>query len=224
MSGGLYVEHIEQFCALWGKLPTVHLQDELPDDIKWNLTVNGIYSSASAYRAQFEGAVASNMTTVVWKNWAPPKCKFFAWLVIKDRIWTADRLQRRGWPNCNLCQLCMREPETAAHLLFQCRFSARIWNAIRVWVDAPELDVTAWNGIPTVKEWWSAVALRRGHRRKAISSLIMLVTWEVWKEINARVFQHVCRLPNVLVEAIKAEARLWMIAGAKHLGSLMPRE
>ena len=52
----------------------------------------------------------------------------------------------------------------------------------------------------------------------------MLVTWEVWKERNARVFQHVCRLPSVLVEAIKAEARLWIIAGAKHLGSLMPRE
>ena len=91
-------------------------------------------------------------------------------------------------------------------------------------MDAPELDVAAWNGIPTVKEWWSAVVLRRGHRRKAISSLIMLVTWEVWKERNARVFQHVCRLPNVLVEAIKAEVRLRTIAGATHLGFLMPRE
>ena len=148
MSGGLSVEHIEQFCALWGKLTTVHLHDDIPDDIKWNLTADGIYSSASAYRDQFEGAIASNMTTVVWKNWAPPKCKFFAWLVIKDRIWTADRLQRRGWPNCNLCQLCKREPETAAHLLFRCRFFARIWNAIRVWVDAPELEVAAGNGIP----------------------------------------------------------------------------
>ena len=52
----------------------------------------------------------------------------------------------------------------------------------------------------------------------------MLVTWEVWKERNARVFQHVCRLPNMLGEAIKAEARLWTIAGAKHLGFFMPRE
>ena len=50
MSGGLSVEHIEQFCALWGKLTTVHLQYELPDDIKWNLTTDGSNSSASAYR------------------------------------------------------------------------------------------------------------------------------------------------------------------------------
>ena len=46
MSRGLSLEHIEQLCALWGKLTTVHLQDELPDDIKWNLTADGIYSSA----------------------------------------------------------------------------------------------------------------------------------------------------------------------------------
>ena len=51
----------------------------------------------------------------------------------------------------------------------------------------------------------------------------MLVTWEVWKERNVRVFQHVCRLPNVLVEAIKAEATLWIVAGAKHLCFLMSR-
>jgi hypothetical protein len=123
-----------------------------------------------------------------------------------------------------LCQLCKREQEIAAHLLFKCRFTTRIWSAIRDWVDVLEVDIAAWGGIPTVKVWWKALVLRCGHSRKAISSLIMLVSWEVWKERNARVFQHVCRLPNVLVKAIKAEARLWAIAGATHLSSIMPQE
>lgn len=117
--GGLSVEHIEQFCNLWEKIQAVHLHDDLADDIKWNLTANGLYSTASAYKAQFEGSIISPMPKIVWNSWAPPKCKFFAWLIIKDRVWTADRLQRRGWPNCNLCQLCKRELETAAHLLFK---------------------------------------------------------------------------------------------------------
>lgn len=86
MFGGLSMEHIEQFCGLWKRLVAVHLQDDLADDITWNLTVDGIYSSASAYTAQFERSIVSNMTKVVSRNWAPPKCKFFAWLVIKDRI------------------------------------------------------------------------------------------------------------------------------------------
>lgn len=189
MEDGLSVDHIAQFCTLWEKLSQVELRDDLADDIKWNLTTNGTYSSASAYKVQFEGAVATNMKKVIWGNWAPPKCKFFAWLINKNRVWTADRLQRRGWPNCNLCQLCKREPETAAHIMFQCRFSMRIWNAVRCWLDTPELDTADWAGISSVHEWWTRAVLGHGHRGKAVSSLIMLVSWEVWKERNARVFQ-----------------------------------
>ena len=29
------------------------------------------------------------MDQMVWKAWAPPKVKFFAWLALQDRIWTA---------------------------------------------------------------------------------------------------------------------------------------
>ena len=59
-------DHIAQFCTLWEKLSQVELRDELVDDIKWNLTTNGTYSSASAYKVQFKGTVASNMTRIVW--------------------------------------------------------------------------------------------------------------------------------------------------------------
>ena len=53
---------------LWEKLNQVELRDDLVDDIKWNLTTNGTYSSASDYMAQFEGAVATNMKKVIWGN------------------------------------------------------------------------------------------------------------------------------------------------------------
>jgi hypothetical protein len=32
------------------------------------------------------------------------------------------------------------------------------------------------------------VIQKRGHERKALASLAMLVSWEIWKERNARVF------------------------------------
>ena len=138
------MHHIEQFVKLWEMITEVHLVPGTPDSITWKFTKNGVYSSATAYRMQFLGHTASTMPTLVWKHWAPPKCKIFAWLVLQNRVWTADRLERRGWPNCGLCKLCNQEQETAAHLLFQCRFTTRIWSSLKSWLGLHDLDPTEW--------------------------------------------------------------------------------
>ncbi|KAF7038964.1 hypothetical protein CFC21_049051 [Triticum aestivum] len=60
--------------------------------------------------------------------------------------------------------------------------------------------------------------------RQAKASLTMLVTWTVWNERNARVFKHKSAPPPALLDSINTEAHLWVIAGAKKLGSLILRE
>ena len=60
--------------------------------------------------------------------------------------------------------------------------------------------------------------------RKALASLTLLVSWEIWCERNARVFNKNDIPFFVLLEKIKKEARLWVLAGAKRLGDLMPGE
>jgi hypothetical protein len=57
---------------------------------------NGEYSTSSAYEAQFLGLVHSDMYSIIWKAWAPPKAKHHAWLAIQNRLWTTDRLQKGG--------------------------------------------------------------------------------------------------------------------------------
>jgi len=52
-------------------------------------------------------------------------------------------------------------------------------------------------------------------------SLAILVTWSIWKERNARVFNNTEKTVARLVEEIKDEARLWCQAGAKHLAALV---
>lgn len=32
---------------------------------------------------------------LVWKPWAPGRCKFFMYLLLQNRIWTADRLMQQ---------------------------------------------------------------------------------------------------------------------------------
>jgi hypothetical protein len=52
----------------------------------------------------------------------------------------------------------------------------------------------------------------------------LLTVWEIWKERNARVFWNKLSPSFVILEGIKCEARLWVLAGAKRLGELMPGE
>ena len=164
------------------------------------------------------------MNQIVWKNWAPPKCKFFAWLVINNRIWTADRLQRRGWPNCHLCPLCKQVQELAAHLLFHCRFTVRVWGKLKSWLGLHDIHLADWAPFESVKVWWRHNATHMTQSRRPLISLMMLISWEIWKERNARVFRNTAVPVGVIVAKIKDECSLWSLAGAKHLCNIMPRE
>ena len=173
---------------------------------------------------QFLGHTNSMMPTLVWKPWAPPKCKIFAWLAIQNRIWTADRLERRGWQNCGLCKLCNQVQETGAHLLFKCRFTTRIWSSIKTWLGLHDVMPSDWQHLPTVKDWWMEVINKKAPNRKAMMSLAMLVSWEIWKERNARVFRHHSSTNAMVVTRIKDEAIMWGLARAKAVSNVMPRE
>ena len=125
-------DHIRQFVTLSEKLDLVHLNADLVDTIVWKFSKDGRYSAKTEYKAHFLPLTLSLMPMLIWRQWAPPKCKLFTWLVTQNRIWTADRLERRGWQNCGLCKLCNEVQESAAHLLYKCRFTISIWNMIRV--------------------------------------------------------------------------------------------
>jgi hypothetical protein len=57
-----------------------------------------------------------------------------------------------------------------------------------------------------------------------MSSVAMLVPWEVLKERNARVFQNNASTTIMLMSKIKEEVTLWSLVGAKTLGNIMSRE
>ena len=82
----------------------------------------------------------------------------------------------------------------------------------------------AWHHENSVCDWWLRSVEAGGHIKKATASVMMLVSWEIWKERNARIFSNTAAPTTVVVARIKEEAQLWALAGAKHLSSLMSRE
>lgn len=217
-------DHVRQFFTLWIALREVHLSEDVEDSILWKHTISGDYSASSAYNAQFLTITRSAMYKVVWKAWAPPKVKFLAWLAIQDRVWTAVRLAKRGWPNCGPCPLCKREPETVEHLFFQCRYTLRVWAFVKDWLQLVEVDTSVWATATSIEDWWIDMASTQSIHKRAMPSIIMLVSKAIWDERNARVFRNHSAPSFILLQAIKIEARLWAIAGAKFLGQMMPGE
>jgi hypothetical protein len=51
----------------------------------------------------------------------------FLWLVLQDRYWTLDWLQRHGLENHGPCALCSQSAETIDHLLPGCPYSREVW-------------------------------------------------------------------------------------------------
>lgn len=71
-------EEVTQFVRLWEALRGVVLNDMVEDDIRWKWTADGVYTTQSAYQAQFIGVFSRIKTTPIWKAKAEHKCHFFA--------------------------------------------------------------------------------------------------------------------------------------------------
>jgi mannose/fructose/N-acetylgalactosamine-specific phosphotransferase system component IIC len=57
--------------------------------------------------------------------------------------------------------------------------------------------------------------------RKGINSLFMLVIWTLWKEKNARLFNGSSMVAQEVVQKVRHELQLWVMAGANQLGRLV---
>lgn len=90
-------------------------------------------------------------------NLGSPQCKFFACLIVQNRVWSSDQLARRGWDHNLTSPLCRCEMETAHHILAGCRLIRRIWTLVAAWTAQPNLDPERWPHSSTTFEWWSNI-------------------------------------------------------------------
>jgi hypothetical protein len=65
---------------------------------------------------------------------------YFAWLVLHNKILTADNMAKKSW-GCNpICFLCFCLPESADRLVTNYNFTKALWQAL-----APELNLPPYN-------------------------------------------------------------------------------
>ncbi|OAP07106.1 hypothetical protein AXX17_AT2G19500 [Arabidopsis thaliana] len=66
----------------------------------------------------------------VWFAHATPKFSFCAWLAIRNRLSTGDRMMTWNNGTPTTCVFCSSPMETRDHLFFQCCYSSEIWTSI----------------------------------------------------------------------------------------------
>lgn len=163
--------------------------------------------------------VAQPAHKLIWKAWAPLKIKFFMWLAIKDRLWTAERRCRRGLQDQDTCALCHLHSETSLHIFTQCHFTRQVWQAVTSSLNFQRQLPPSHSDIV---DWW--MQLRDGMdpmKKRGLDSAFMLISWIVWKERNSRVFsREQPRQYGQIAMEIQQQAQLWCSAGAKYLALL----
>jgi hypothetical protein len=73
-------------------------------------------------------------------------------------------------------------------------------------------DVAAW--------WLQQRLLLDSEKRQGFDALVLLVSWEVWKERNARIFRNEVSTVATIAKRIHDEGSLWIEAGFTPLATV----
>ncbi|CAN6315288.1 unnamed protein product [Urochloa humidicola] len=92
---------------------------------------DGKLHTASLYRMlKASEGESSPASSFIWANHAPPRARFFAWLLTGDRIQSRANLRRNTVVDNDICELCNNGSETANHIMFECPEASSFWQSL----------------------------------------------------------------------------------------------
>jgi hypothetical protein len=154
----------------------------------------------------------------LWRAAAPPKVKYFFWIALHGRLWTAEQRKRHGLQPDATCALCNQLDEATDNLPCSCAFAREVWTRLLLALHSstvpPQQD-------SLLLSWWLSSKVAFPHAlQQSFDSLVLLVSWIFWKERNRRTFDRKSRSTTELLQAIFDEADAWIAAGFRDLALL----
>jgi len=138
----------------------------------------------------------------VWFAHATPKFSFCAWLAIRNRLSTGDRMMTWNNGTPTTCVFCSSPMETRDHLFFQCCYSSEIWTSIAKNVYKDRFST----------KWSAVVNYISDSQPDRIQSFLSRYTFQVsihsiWRERNSRRHGEKSRSASNLIRQIDKTIR-----------------
>lgn len=107
---------------------------DIPDRIVWAPSKIGDYTMKQGYKAvtnNGEHIKSQREFSFCWNVMVLPKADWFAWLALKIKILTSDKISRIGILTPFKCVLCEEAFEDVNHLFVQCSLAQNYWTFIQ---------------------------------------------------------------------------------------------
>lgn len=118
--------------------------------------------------------------SAVWNPFTIPKCGFFLWLALKNRLLTKEKMIQFGFNVNPICVLCHSSMESAEHIFTDCPYTNSV-------LKGGSLPITL-----TWSEWQMGIFTlgRVTNLEKHLAWLyISVVIYSIWRERNTRIHQ-----------------------------------
>ena len=136
---------------------------------------------------------------LVWHPDSIPKVNTFIWLLLHNKLLTAENLRKRGILGPSRCALCHSSEESSSHLFLQCEFSRLAWKLILPTAFNRELPG---NAPQLLKEWASLFPGSLNKKpilRRIWAAIPKNLCWQLWLARNRVIFKEQKVIPVQIV-------------------------
>ncbi|XP_031398485.1 uncharacterized protein LOC116209061 [Punica granatum] len=176
------------------KLATTEAELAEHDMLVWTPHKNGQYTVFSTWKCFRPSKQKVKWRKAVWFAGHLPRSSFVAWLAVRNRLTTRDRMVK--WKitlAAEECELCSSHLETGDYLSVTCPVTRGIWKSLLARVGLQRSS----------PDWDSGLRCISALKGRSLGTVCLKLLWIhyiycVWKEHNNRIFMKHLRSPQEL--------------------------
>ncbi|CAN7063270.1 unnamed protein product [Brassica rapa subsp. trilocularis] len=173
------------------------------------------FSTTTLWKTLHPDPPVVNWVSIVWFKNRIPKHAFIAWLVMRNRMSTRDKLRHWGLHVPAECLLCGAADETTSHLFFECPFSQEVWSGLMAGTGL----VLSYK-LEDMVVWFQSI-LGDSKFKTIVKFIFQAVIYFVWKERNGRLHSNGQKQPIFVIKEIRLQIRAKLLGLDREIDSSM---